>query len=60
MGGLTEMREDVVVVRRDGGKGKERARLKRWITVWSWARTCMRVRRWGSASGSPMDEGFVI
>ncbi len=46
------MREDVAVVRREGGKGKDRARLKRWITAWSWARTCMRMRSCGSASGS--------
>lgn len=46
------MREDVVVVRRDGGREKDKARLKRWMTLWSWARTCMRVRSCGRASGS--------
>ncbi len=46
------IKEEVVVVRRDGGSGKERARLKRWITVCSWVRTCRRVRRWGRAGGS--------
>lgn len=47
------MREDVVlVVRRDGGIGNERARLKRWITVWREVWTRRRVRRWGRASGS--------
>lgn len=52
------MREVAVVVRREGGRGKERARLKRWITVWSWARTWRRVRRWGRAVGSYRDEGL--
>lgn len=46
------MRELVVVATRDGGMVNDRARLKRWTTVWSWVRTCRRVRRWGRAGGS--------
>lgn len=42
----------MLFVRRDGGIGNERARLKRWITVWREVRTRRRVRRWGRASGS--------
>ncbi len=33
VGAETDMRDEVVVVKRDGGRGNERARLKRWITV---------------------------
>lgn len=46
------MRADGFVVRRDGGIGNDRARLKRWITVCKDERTCRRVRRRGRASGS--------
>ena len=49
------MRDDAVVVRSEGGNGKERARLKHCITVCSCARTWSRVRRRGRASGSPVD-----
>ncbi len=51
------MREDAVVVRRDGGIGNDSARLKRWITACRAERTCSRVRRRGSASGSGSDDG---
>lgn len=52
MGAATVIRDDVAVVTKEGGMGNERARLKRWITLWSWVRTWRRVRRWGSAEGS--------
>ena len=40
------------VARREGGRGKERARLKVWITCCNWVRTWWRVRRWERAGGS--------
>lgn len=49
------MSEDVFVARRDGGIGKDRAMLKRWITVCRDARTSRRVRSRGRASGSCID-----
>lgn len=58
-GADTEMREDVVVVNRDGGIGNDKARLKRWITVCKDDRTWRRVRRRGRASGSFIDGSGV-
>ncbi len=46
------MREEAVVVTKEGGKGKESARLNRWIVCCSWVRTWWRVRRRGSWGGS--------
>lgn len=53
------MREDVVLVKRDGGIGKDKARLKRWITVCKDDRTWRRVRRWGRALGSFLDASGI-
>lgn len=50
------MRDDVLVVKRDGGIGNDNARLKRWITDCKDKRTCRRVRSWGRASGSFIDD----
>ena len=50
------MREETFVVKREGGIGNDRARLKRWMTVCKDERTCRRVRRRGRASGSFTEE----
>lgn len=51
-GAETEMRDEVGPARREGGRGKESARLKRIIVDCSWERTWRRVRRWGREGGS--------
>lgn len=55
MGELTVIREEVVVVRKDGGRGKDRAALKVWIVCVRRLRTWRRVRSWGIADGSRGD-----
>lgn len=52
LGAATEMKDEAVVERSDGGRVNERAMLKREMVAWSCSRTWRRVRRWGRAAGS--------
>lgn len=61
-GGAMDRRGLVLVLvdgeRREGGKGRVRARLNWEMQRWSWARTWRRVRRWGRAGVSGGEVGW--